>query len=98
MKMAENESSRPWPRIVDRGRSLRLLQLAQEAKPARLSGELITGEMNEVVICIVCALRWDAERELREANALERYGNARFGDDGKATTPGDGTIPFRRKP
>jgi len=46
---------------------------------------------------IVAALRWAAQRDKQEADSLERYSNAKFGNAGKTAQPGDGTIPFTKR-
>jgi hypothetical protein len=45
---------------------------------------------------IIAALRWSADNDKREADQLDRYGKAKFGNTGKTAKPGDGTIPFKR--
>jgi hypothetical protein len=46
---------------------------------------------------IIDVLEREAERDFAEADQLTRYRNAKFGNANKQATPGDGTIPFRRR-
>ena len=45
---------------------------------------------------IVAALRANAAAKAKEADGLQRYLNAKFGNAGKVATPGDGVVPFKR--
>jgi hypothetical protein len=46
---------------------------------------------------IAAALRASAAAKAREADSLQRYLNAKFGNAGKVATPGDGVVPFKRR-
>lgn len=46
---------------------------------------------------IVAALRANAAAKAKEADGLQRYLNAKFGNAGKVATVGDGVVPFKRR-
>jgi len=84
-------------------RHQRIIEVYKAALDGRDAASVEVGELLPAIeaavpdaelVDIVDALRASAKQDFAKA-ALERYGNAKFGNAGKQAEPGDGTIPFK---